>query len=108
MKAIQITPYENVLVDVYRLATELKAFSDPVYRVGIHLTDNHLEPGYIICQCIGLKGEPPTSFSVWFNSKEELENFTEAKYNEICKDFTYRLKRELNKQRLIKIGEDFK
>lgn len=108
MKAIQITPYENVLVDVYRLATELKAFSDPVYRVGIHLIDNHLEPGYIICQCIGLKGEPPTSFSVWFNTQEELENFTEAKYNEICKDFTYKLKRELNKQRLIKIGEDFK
>ena len=108
MKAIQITPYENVLVDVYRLATELKVFSDTVYRVGIHLTDNHLEPGYIICQCIGLKGEPPTSFSVWFNTQEELENFTEAKYNEICKDFTYKLKRELNKQRLIKIGEDFK
>jgi hypothetical protein len=26
MKAIQITPYEKVLVDVYRLATQLKGF----------------------------------------------------------------------------------
>jgi hypothetical protein len=34
MKAIQITPYEKVLVDVYRLATQLKVFQIQFIELG--------------------------------------------------------------------------